>query len=197
MTDAEPPRPDYQPTESGEPPRYGQAPYLPPAPPVSPELAGSPQRPERVGQSINWWFSAAGFWYVVTLVSAITHLTPFQFVYTSSQSVQTGPGTYAVQTQTHVATVPLWAIIVTSTVSAGLWAGLILLVRGGANWARIVLTIIAVVAEVLTLLDILGSLANPGMILAGVLNLVVFVQVIVALVKMYGTQSNDYFRSRR
>ena len=188
----EPPRPDLPPFSPG------QAPNLPYAPPVPDQLAAPPQRPRMLDLSIIFWFVAAAWWYLAAVIGGFTHLVQYTYTYTYTQSTQTGPNTSTQYAQTQVHAVPMGLVIVGATVVLGLWIGLIFLVRSGANWARIVLTVIAGLAELGELIQIFSSWESRSARTAvgGLLDLVLFLLVLIALILMYQPQSNWFFRRR-
>lgn len=104
--------------------------------------------------------------------------------------------------QTHTSAAPISVAVVVTLIQAGLWLGLVLLVRGGRNWARILLTILAAIFGLLLLAGSLpsmfgGSNPSPGLILNSVLGLAVVGLEIAAIVFMYSSEALWYFRRIR
>jgi hypothetical protein len=85
-----------------------------------------------------------------------------------------------------------------SLVLTVIWVLLIFAMRSGANWARIVLTVLGVLGILglafgLLALPILFSVGILG-ILQGLLNIATLVLVIAAIVFQFKTDANEYFR---
>jgi hypothetical protein len=176
---------------------------FPTAPPVTGEMLSVVARPLTVDRSVRLWWFAAGCWLVDQVLGALLHSQiAVSFYTTTSSTVSQDPTTGDTITQTHTTPASAPVAIIASLVIAALWAGLILLLRRGANWARITLTVLAVIGELGLLVQVVNAFggaaaANTGTIVQTVLGLVLLGLVLGALITMYRSDARPYFRRRR
>ncbi|GAA2329633.1 hypothetical protein GCM10009854_00520 [Saccharopolyspora halophila] len=83
-------------------------------------------------------------------------------------------------------------LLVMLVVLGGLWIMFLVFMRGGRNWARIVITVVGAIWALRTLLGLLGSGGYPIVAVLAVAQLVV---VVATIVFAYLAPSNQYFRA--
>ncbi len=138
------------------------------------------------------WFAAAGVSFLSNLIGTLTHSGGFtNITFYSTRSFTGADGvTHSVTRAGQAGPV---VGIVGALIVAGLWVGLILLLRGGANWARVLLTVLGCVGGLAVIVNLAGG---STLTLPGVLNIVVLGLVIVALGQLYRGPANWYFKYR-
>ncbi|MDV6011282.1 hypothetical protein [Haloechinothrix sp. LS1_15] len=164
-----------------------QRPDLPPAPQANPGEYQALPRPKSVDTAFTAWLVG------VALVVVQTLLTPL--VSEDLMDELGAPEGFAME---GAAGAGETAGLILTLVLAAIFAVFAYLMRGGANWARIVLTVLGglgllfglfglITLQVYFAIGFLGSLI-------GVMSLAQLAVTIVAIVFMYRTDANDYFR---
>ncbi|WP_447004622.1 hypothetical protein ACRAKI_34365 [Saccharothrix isguenensis] len=177
----QPQQPGYPQQQPGYPQQGGGQPQQPGYPPAAPPLNESelraPQRPKSVDTAFMLWLVAAGIGILSNLIS---------FLIAGDIERQTGVESSSGTT-------------IVSLIFALLWIVVVMQMRKGANWARILLTVLgglSIIGNLLSLavIGILLSLGAFGVISA-LFVLVSLVAVIGAIVFMYKSDSNYYFKA--
>jgi hypothetical protein len=176
------------PGDREQPEQFPPAPPPPAAPPVSESEYRQVERPKAVDTAFTLWFVAAG----VGLLSNILGLATAQDV-ANEVSRRIGTTVDSSQTATGVGTT------ITSIVLLALWVAIVFQMRKGANWARILLTVLGVLSVLaglfgLLLIGVLFSIGILG-VLQALLGIAQLVTVIAAIVFMYKRESNAYFKA--
>lgn len=195
------PNPTNPPTSAGYPSYPSQSGF--PGFPNQPELpaADGPDRPRTIDLAVLFSLTAVAAEFVANVAGQVLHSgAALTYTYTSGQTQFDG-GQSVTYAQTNTGPMPLGAALIGFVITAGLWVLLIGLLRNGANWARVLLTIFGVLGVLAELADIVGALGtspqNAGGIIQGGLGLAVVFLVVLALVLMYRRPANDFFRLRR
>ena len=158
--------------------------------------------PMPVRRSVILWSATAALWLTGAVLGAVLN-SPFAprgyFSYTTSSAPD--PRTGVIYSQTHVSPMPVGLLIIFSVLLAAAWAGLILLLSRGRNWARVLLTVLAVFGEwslAAQLISAFGSpaAAAPIKLLAGLPSIAALALVVPSIVLMYRPAAASYFRRR-
>ncbi|MEU4739467.1 hypothetical protein AB0G02_03240 [Actinosynnema sp. NPDC023658] len=168
---------------------YNQQPGYPPqAPPLSESELRRPERPKSVDTAYLLWLISAGIGIVANLIgfataSAVARETLAAMnVDASATSIQPGYGS-----------------LIFSLVLSVLWILVVMQMRKGANWARIVLTVLGVISVIGGLLGLLaiGILFSVGFLgaIQALLGLAQLAITIAAIVFMFKSDSNRYFKA--
>ncbi|MBA0124299.1 hypothetical protein H0B56_01950 [Haloechinothrix sp. YIM 98757] len=156
-------------------------------PPPDPSVLQSLIRPRPVQVAFVLWMIYVGISLVVLVLGAV-------MVNDATRSVGVEGSLAAEQMRgAAVVTLVLTLILIVAT-------GLVALpMRNGANWARIVLTVLAALVIIGTLLSLPGldQRAEAGGlgVAHGTLSMLSVLPVVAALVSMYRSESNSFFRS--
>lgn len=186
---------DCMPESNGEP--FTELPSAPRA-----TIAGRPSMPMPVRRSVILWSASAALWLTGAVLGAVLN-SPFAPRGYSSYTTSSAPDprTGVVYSQTHVSPMPVGLLVIFSMLLVAVWAGLILLLGRGRNWARVILTVLAVFGEwdlTVQLISAFGSpaAAAPVKLLAGLPSMAALVLVVPSIVLMYRPAAAPYFRRR-
>ncbi|KAA2264843.1 hypothetical protein F0L68_07135 [Solihabitans fulvus] len=180
----------YDPNQQGQPPQDQpqQGGYLPPAPPVSDSEMRSVAvaKPKAVDTAFQLWIASV-------IVGLVANLISFATAQDVLNKTNEKLGTALQQSS------PSYGSAIFSLVILALWVVLIFQMRGGANWARIVLTVLgglSILAQLLGLLAI-GILFSVGALgaIQALLGIVELIVVIGAIVFMFKGESSRYFKA--
>ncbi|MFI9007090.1 hypothetical protein ACIGNX_07670 [Actinosynnema sp. NPDC053489] len=169
---------------------YNQQPGYPPqAPPLSESELRRPARPKSVDTAYLLWLIAAGLGILGNLIGFATAEA------VARQTLEA----MNVDTSAVGAIQPSYGSLIFSLVVSVLWILVVMQMRKGANWARIVLTVLGVLAIIgglfgLVAIGILFSVGFLGVIQA-LLSLAQLVLTIAAIVFMFKADSNQYFKA--
>lgn len=94
---------------------------------------------------------------------------------------------------TMVADAPIGLVLVISAITFGLLLFLIYKIAAGRNWARIVFLVLFVVGVPMSVIPLVHSLAQTPV--SGLIGLVQLVVQVIALVMLFQSPSNAWFRS--
>jgi hypothetical protein len=155
--------------------------------------------PVKVELAARLSWAAAACWLVS---SALTRLLGgsglLRFTYSSSRTVTSSENPSITHSETHTQPMPFFVALLALLVVAALWVLLVSLMRGGVNWARIVLTVLGVLGSMGSLVGELTVLATPELGAADVVGAagqaVVLVLVVAALIAMHHRSASAYFR---
>jgi hypothetical protein len=177
-------------TPSDFPPEGGQ--HYPAAPPPSADELRQPDRPRSVELAFRAWLVVFG----VGLIGDIIGLVMAKQILQQTLKVLADNG---VQTGNVSQTSPSYGSTIFQIVLLVAYVALAFAMRNGANWARIVLTIIGVlgvVVSVLATLLIASILVAVGIggILQLLLTIISLAAVLTAIVFMYRAESTAYFK---
>jgi hypothetical protein len=159
-----------------------------------------PARPQLVERSAHaWWLSVAS-WFVGSTAGQLMHSpAALVFVY-HYPAIAGGPGSVRYQRFDAWSLPDPLAVVVLGVVAIFL-ASLVLPMRDGEQWARLLLTVLAVPAELLLLRQAGQSLltgpATEGGVVQGVLSLVGLCAIPGAVSMMYRPATRDYFHADR
>lgn len=171
---------------------------LPAAPPVRPDAVGDIARPVTVTRATNLWFVAAGCWLVQSVLVLLLNLPGGATFYYTSYTTTVVDGDQVTVAQTHPAS-PAVTLAATAVLLV-VWLLLIARMRAGANWARITLTILGVIGELVVATQLANSLTGGNAVAAivlGLFGLAVFGLVLTALIMMYQADARPFFRRPR
>ncbi|MBA0127457.1 DUF5336 domain-containing protein [Haloechinothrix sp. YIM 98757] len=181
MTSPQDPQDPYDPAR--QPPPYPQAPQ------VDPNTVQAPPRPKSVDTAFMLWMASV----VIGIVSSLLSLISQDAINEESAERL---GATADQAEAGAAGGTLGIVI--GLVIAVILAGLAFAMRNGANWARIVLTVLGGIG---LLFGLLGLLTLPvyfaiGFVgaLIGLLQIASLAVIAAAIVFMFRAESNHYFR---
>jgi hypothetical protein len=167
-------------------------PNYPAAPPVAGVTAGQAVRPRVVDVAVWCSFAAAAVSFLANVIGALTHSGGFTGVtFYSTRSFTDADGVTHSVTRTGGASAVAGVVI--GLIVAGLWVGLIFALRAGANWARVLLTVLGGLG---CLAVIVGLATAAGLTVPGSLDIVVLGLVVVALAQLYRGPANWYFKHR-
>lgn len=176
----------------GQQPGYAPPPGYPAAPPVDPNYRVAPTRPSTVDRAVTIWFVIMGVGLIGDVISiftakAVALATAEKLSGTTISPDQVGS--------------PSYSSAIFGLIGVALYLWLTLSMRNGRNWARITLTVFAVLGLIAVLIELaaLGILFSIGFggVLEAVLNIVQGVLIILALVFMYRRESSEFFRASR
>ena len=171
------------PYNQGQPQQPG---YPPQAPPLNESELRAPVRPKSVDTAYMLWLVAAG-------VSILSNLIGLLIAGDLARETAAALGVSGAAAE------PSYGSTIFSLVLVVVWIVVVMQMRKGANWARILLTVLgglAVIGNLLSLLafGILFSLGFLG-VLSALLVLVSLVAIIGAIVFMFKSESNRYFKA--
>ncbi|ONI82472.1 hypothetical protein ALI22I_41110 [Saccharothrix sp. ALI-22-I] len=151
--------------------------YPPAAPPLNESELRPPARPKSVDTAYLLWLVAAGIGILSNLIG---------FVIASDIAAETGVETGA-------------GTSIVSLIFAVLWILVVMQMRKGANWARIVLTVLGGLSTIGNLLSLLafGILFSIGFlgVISALFVVASLVTIIAAIVFMFMPDSNYYFKA--
>lgn len=159
--------------------------------------------PRLLRYSIVVWSVAIGCWLLAGILSQVFRNAGALYLSTSNTSVSvddTGALVTHVQDVSTVA--PVYVAGIFFGLLAVLWAALVVLVAGGANWARIVQAVLAVAGAIAIAVQLrlifLGHLSHPGRgtAIPVSLDIVALAALPVAVVLLYLPTTNAYFAGR-
>lgn len=158
---------------------------VPPAPPLNDADAAPAVRPKSVDTSVLLWLIAAG-------VSLIGQLLSFATSSEVAEEVARQSGVTVESAEPGIGGTVFSIVLLIA------WVATVFAMRGGQNWARILLTVLGGIYLLITLfsllaLGILFAIGGLG-ILQGLLNLVSIVVIIGAIVFQFRGESNHFFR---
>lgn len=157
--------------------------------------------PMPVRHSVILWSASAALWLTGAVLGAVLN-SPFAprgyFSYTTSSAPD--PKTGVIYSQTHVGPMPVHLLVIFSVLLAVVWAGLILLLSRGRNWARVILTVLAVFGEWSLVVQLISAFGSPAAaavkLLGGLPSMAALVLVVPSIVLMYRPAAASYFRRR-
>lgn len=158
-----------------------------------------PARPLLVGRAARAWWLAVACWFLGSTFGQLLH-SPAAWRFTYHYPVIVGDTSPLTYQRFNAWSLPgPLAIVVFGVVSVFL-ASLVFPMRDGARWARLLLTILAVPAELLLLRQIGESLftgpATDGGVVQGVLSAIGFGAIPGAVSMMYRPSTHRYFHAR-
>ncbi|MFD1146834.1 hypothetical protein [Saccharothrix hoggarensis] len=167
---------------------YPQQPggYPPSAPPLNESELRAPARPKSVDTAYMLWLVAAGIGIISNLISFLT-------AEEIARETLEAAGLPATSVE------PSYGGTVFSLILTVVWILVVMQMRKGANWARILLTVLgglAVIGNLLSLL-LIGILFSIGFlgVLQALFVVVSLVAIIGAIVFMFKSDSNYYFKA--
>ncbi|HKN51655.1 MAG TPA: hypothetical protein VJX66_04095 [Amycolatopsis sp.] len=183
-----------------ETPGGGEGSAIPPEPQQSsvqqpyasyPAAPGRPSRPATVSSAAMLWWAATATWLLGAVLGLLLGGR------TAAQLNLNGNSTGGVDPAT-LKSVAIVIAIVVLVVLAGLWALLVLGMRNGAAWARILLTIVGVLGLLSTLFAAVQSFIGSGDtqvgdIVQGVFDLATFVLALFGMIRMFSKEAGPYF----
>jgi hypothetical protein len=177
-------------TNPSDPHQQPQGGFPPAAPPVSEaEYGQQVVRPKSVDTAYMLWLVAAGIGIVTNLIGLITAQA---IADATARSLGVDPALVA-------GSGPSYGGIIFQLLLSVLWIVVVLQMRKGANWARIVLTVLGGLGILFGLMGLaaLGILFAVGVFgaIQAVLGLVALVVEIAAIVFMFKSDSNRYFKA--
>ncbi|HJP74452.1 MAG TPA: hypothetical protein VJ914_09290 [Pseudonocardiaceae bacterium] len=167
------------------------------------DKGGRGAAPRLLRYSIVVWSVAIVCWLLAGILSQVLHNASALHLSTSNTSVSiddTGALVTHIQDVSTVA--PVYIAGIFFGLLAVLWAALVVLVAGGANWARILQSVLAGVGATAIVVQIrlifLGQLSHPGRatLIPVSLNIVALAALPVAVVLLYLPSTNAYFAGR-
>ncbi|HEX4726086.1 MAG TPA: hypothetical protein VH333_26495, partial [Pseudonocardiaceae bacterium] len=158
-----------------------------------------PTRPQLVERAARAWWLAITCWFLGTAVGQLMH-SPAAWQFTYHYPIIAGGSGGSVSDQRFDAwSLPGPLAVVVFGVVAVFLASLVLPMRDGAQWARLLLTVLAVPAELVLLRQIGQSLftgpATEGGVVQGVLNMIGLFVIPGAVSMMYRPATRDYFHA--
>lgn len=173
------------PYNQGQPQQPG---YPPQAPPLNESELRRPDRPKSVDTAYLLWLVAAGVGVVANLIG---FLTAEAVARETLKAFNLDSTTVDVQ--------PSYGSLIFSLAMAVVWVLVVMQMRKGANWARILLTVLGSIAAILGLIGLfaIGILFAVGFlgVIQGLLSLVQLAAIIGAIVFMFKSDSNYYFKA--
>jgi hypothetical protein len=166
---------------------YPQQPGYPPAaPPLNESELRAPTRPKSVDTAYMLWLIAAGVGILGSLIS---------FVLAGDIARETA----AALGVSGVAAEPNYGATIFGLVLQVVWILVVMQMRKGANWARIVLTVLgglSIIGNLLSLVAI-GLLFSLGFlgVISALFVVVSLVTIIGAIIFMFKSDSNYYFKA--
>jgi hypothetical protein len=169
---------------------YQQQPggYPPAAPPLNESELRRPARPKTVDTAYLLWLIAAG-------LAIVANLIGFAIAEDIARETAAALGVSDIAR----ATDPSYGSLIFSLLLSVVWILVVMQMRKGANWARIVLTVLgglSVIAGLISLLA-LGIMFSVGFlgVISVLLGLVQLAVTIGAIVFMFMSDSNYYFKA--
>jgi hypothetical protein len=163
--------------------------YPPQAPPLSESELRRPERPKSVDTAYLLWLVAAGIGIVANLIGFAT----------AGAVARETLAAMNVDTSAAASIQPGYGSLIFSIVLSVLWILVVMQMRKGANWARIVLTVLGVISVIGGLLGLLaiGVLFSVGFLgaIQALLGLAQLAITIGAIVFMFKSDSNYYFKA--
>jgi hypothetical protein len=145
-----------------------------------------------VGNAATLWWAATGTWLLGAVLGLLLGGRTAASLNLNRSNLPAGvdPGT--------IKSVALVVAIVVLVVLAGLWALLVLGMRSGANWARILLAVLGALGMISTLFAAITSFVGSGDtqagdIVQGVLDLATFVLALLGMLRMFSKEAAPYF----
>jgi hypothetical protein len=175
---------DYDPNQGTPPPGGQEYPGMAPPPPSAPRPPAAV--PQQVRLAVNLLFALVA----IGAISVIVALTQTGAV--ADQIRQADPNLTEAQVDAAV-TAGIIGGVVVGLIFTALFLWLTFMVRKGANWARMVLTVLFLIGIIFQLL----GLAGPGTAIAKVISVVQIVLELVILYLLWQRPSTEYFTARR
>ncbi|MET1075115.1 MAG: hypothetical protein ABWY11_20885 [Umezawaea sp.] len=166
---------------------------FPPPPPLSHGETGAPVKPKAVETAYLLWLVAAG----VSILSSILGFFTAKALAEKLTKDILGTSDLGPEFQTALdQSTPSYGSIIFSLIIAALWVVVVMQMRKGANWARILLTVLGAIS---LLFGIFGIWVYFGLgflgLLQGLLALVSYAAIIGGIVFMFKPESNHYFKA--
>jgi hypothetical protein len=184
------PQQPYGQQPQGQQPYGQQPPSYPSAPPPNEAEMRRPDKPEAVDRAFMLWLVAAG----IGLISQILSFANMSAI-TAKLNEQLSTSGVKVSSSGTGAGGAVFGIVVIV-----IWVAVVFAMRNGANWARIVLTVLGILSALGSLVSLIGAglVFSTGFlgVLQILLGLISAVVIIVAIVFMFRKESSEYFRSR-
>lgn len=184
-----PSQPPYPQQGYPQQPPYPQAGY-PAAPPMS---VAPVVRPKSVDTAFLLWMSNFG----VGLIGSVLAFVNAKAIAQKVAQALAGTG---IDTSTLASARPSYTSVIIDLLLLVAALALVFAMRNGQNWARITLTVLgglAILGVLLTVAGSVGPFAIGGLgVVQGLLNLVQVVLICGALVFMFRSDANNYYRSR-
>jgi hypothetical protein len=156
--------------------------------------------PQLLRYSILVWSAAMVCWLLAGILSQVFRNASALVLSTSNTSVSVDDtGALVTHIQNIGAVAPVYVAGIFFGLLAVLWAALVVLVARGANWARIVQTVLAVLGAVAVAIQIqLIFRGHPGraIVIPASLNIATLAALPVAVVLLYLPRTNAYFAGR-
>jgi hypothetical protein len=185
-------QPGGYPQQGGYPQGQGQ-PGFPPPPPLGHSDMAPAVKPKAVDTAYLLWLVAAG---ASILSSILGFFTAKALAEKIARDVlgtnDLGPEFQQALDQAS----PSYGSLIFSLVIAAVWVVVVMQMRKGANWARILLTVLGALS---LLFGIIGIWVYFGLgflgLLQGLLALVGYVAIVGAIIFMFKPESNQYFKA--
>ncbi|WP_367134601.1 hypothetical protein [Saccharothrix sp. HUAS TT1] len=177
-------------TNPNDPYNHPQQPGYPPqAPPLSDSELRRPDRPKSVDTAYLLWLISAG-------VSIVANLIGFA---TAEAVARETLEAMNLDTSAAASVQPSYGSLIFSLVLSVVWILVVMQMRKGANWARILLTVLGALSVIAGLLGLLalGVMFSIGFLgaIQALLGLVQLAITIAAIVFMFKSDSNRYFKA--
>lgn len=171
-------------------PGFQQQPGYPPqAPPLNESELRRPARPKSVDTAYMLWLVAAGVGVVANLIGFLTAEAVARETLKAFNVDSSAVGTIE----------PSYGSLFVSLAMAVVWVLVVMQMRKGANWARILLTVLGSIAAILGLIGLfaIGILFAVGFlgVIQALLGLVQLAAIIGAIVFMFKSDSNYFFKA--
>ena len=184
------PNDPYGQPQGGYPQQGGQPPA---APPLNEAELRAPERPKSVDTAYLLWLIAAG----VGILGSLLNLLNAQAIADETVKALSGLSPELDKSLADSAS-PSYGGIIFSLIISAVWVVVVMQMRKGANWARILLTVLGGLGILLGLIGFLGFgiLFSTGIlgVLQALLGVVALVAEIGAIVFMFKSDSNRYFK---
>lgn len=174
------------PQQGGYPQGQGQ-PGFPPPPPLGHSDTAAPVKPKAVETAYLLWLVAAG----VSILSSILGFFTAEAILEETLGDLGPEFRAAIEAQG-----PSYGGLIFSLVIAAVWVVVVMQMRKGANWARILLTVLGVISVLFGILGVfvLFSVGFLG-IIQGLLSLVGYAAIVGGIIFMFKPESNQYFKA--
>lgn len=174
-------------------PQQGQ-PGFPPPPPLGYGDTAAAVKPKAVDTAYLLWLVAAGLSILSNIIGFFTAQALAESV--AKDILGTSELDPAFKTALSNSATPSYGGIIFSLVISAVWIVVVMQMRKGANWARILLTVLGAIS---LLFGIIGIWVFFGLgflgLLQGVLGLAGYAAIAGAIVFMFNSESNRYFKA--
>ncbi len=167
-------------------PQQGQGGF-PPPPPLGYSDTAAPVKPKAIDTAYLLWLVAAG----VSILSSIIGFFTAQAILEETLGDLGPEFRSAIEAQG-----PSYGGIIFSLAISAIWIAVVMQMRKGANWARILLTVLGVISVLFGILGVfvLFSIGFLG-IIQGLLSLVGYAAIVGGIIFMFKPESSQYFKA--